>query len=79
MVICVHFYFFLLRSNVRKGYLDDGDFRYYYGNFFESAIPKVAWSQLYLSFFSTITRHIDRHLERHPMVKDFMGMDQDAH
>ena len=24
-------------------------------------------------------RHIDRHLERHPMVKDFMGMDQDAH
>ena len=28
-------------------------------NFFESAIPKVTWSQLCWGFFSTVTKHID--------------------
>ena len=36
------FHFFLFRSNVRKGYLDESDFRHCFGNFFESALAKVS-------------------------------------
>ena len=46
MVFCVFifiFYFiFLFRRNVRRGYLDESDFRHCFGNFFERAIPKVS-------------------------------------
>ena len=43
MVFCVFiFIFFFFRSNVRKGYLNESDLRRCYGNFIESAIPKVA-------------------------------------
>ena len=49
------FLFFLFRSNVTKWYLDESDFRNCYGSFFESAIPKVTWSQLCWSFLSTLT------------------------
>ena len=42
MVFCVFiFIFFFFRSNVRKGYLNESDLRRCYGNFIESAIPKV--------------------------------------
>ena len=33
--MCIHFYFFLFRSNIRKRYLDESDFRYLSGNLFE--------------------------------------------
>ena len=33
--------YFLFRTNVRKGYLDESDFRHCYSNFFEGAIRKV--------------------------------------
>ena len=56
--VCL-FLFLLFRSNVRKGYQDESDFRHCYGNFFESAIPEVTGSQPWKSFSSTITRHID--------------------
>ena len=49
MVFCVFMFIFLIflfKSNVRRGYLDESDFRHCFGNFFESAIPKVSWSQL---------------------------------
>ena len=47
MVFCVFIFIsFLFRRNVRKGYLDESDFRHCYGNFFESAILKVNGSQL---------------------------------
>ena len=45
MVFCV---FILFRSNIRKRYLDENNFRDSHGNIFESAIPKYrfTWSQL---------------------------------
>ena len=43
--------FFFFRINVRKRNLDESGFRHCYGNFFESAILKVTWSQLYSKFF----------------------------
>ena len=61
-ILCVHFFCLfvcLFRSNVKKWYLDERDFRQCYGNFFESAMPKVIGSQLCWSFFSIITRHIN--------------------
>ena len=43
-ILCIYvcFSIFLFRSNVRRGYLDESDFRHCFGNFFESAIPKVS-------------------------------------
>ena len=73
-ILFVHFYFFLFRSNVIKGYLDESDFRHCYGNFYESAIPKVTWSQLRQSFFFIITRHIDKSILKNTTVEDFMNM-----
>ena len=43
-ILCVHL-FFLFRSNIRKDYLGESDFRHCYGHFSESAIPKVTWLQ----------------------------------
>ena len=38
---------FLFRTKGKKGHLEDeNDFRHCYGNFFESGILKVTWSQL---------------------------------
>ena len=54
---CMYLFLFILfRSNVRKGYLDESDFRHCSGNLFQSAIPK---SQLNSSLFLTITRYIN--------------------
>ena len=46
MVFCVFIFIFLFRSHVRKGYLDESDFRHCYGDFSESAIPEATGSQL---------------------------------
>ena len=57
MAFCVFMFiflfFFLLKSNVRRGYLDESDFRHCFGNCFESAIPKVSWSQLITTITSS--------------------------
>ena len=47
-ILYVHFYFsifffFLFRSNVRKGYLHEGDIHHFYGNFF-----RKCYSESYL-------------------------------
>ena len=55
LCIYVHFSIFLFRSNVRRGYLDESDFRHCFGNFFESAVPKVSWSQLFFLNIYEIT------------------------
>ena len=55
---CVNFCF-LFRINVRKKHLDESDWHHYYGNFFESIILKVNWSQLIEGSFSIIERYID--------------------
>ena len=70
-ILFVHFYFFLFW---RKRYLDESDFRQCYGNFYESAIPKVTWSQLLQSSFFIITRHIDNSILKNTTVEDFMDM-----
>ena len=50
MVFHVFIIFCLFRTSGKKGHLDENDFPYYYGNFFESGILKVTWSQLYSKF-----------------------------
>ena len=70
------FLFILFRSNVRKGYLDESDFRHCSGNLFESAIPK---SQLFFkSLLDNYEVHQQQHFERHPTVEDFTDMNQDT-
>ena len=54
----VHFYFYCLEAALRQDTYKS-DFRHCYGNFVESATPKVTRSQLSWSFFSTIARHIN--------------------
>lgn len=77
MVFRVFFFILLFMTNGTKEHLDEKNFRHCYGNFFESAILKVKWSQL--NPFSEISRHIDwqQHFEKHPTVNDFMDMDQE--
>ena len=78
MVFCVFIFIFifLFRSNVRKGYLDESDFRHSYGNFFrkikllDRSYVKVS-SQQYEG-------HWQQHFERHPTVEDFTDMDQET-
>ena len=54
-------YFFLFRTNFKKGYLNESYFCHCYDDFFKSAILKVTWKlpgRIYIqSFFSTFTRH----------------------
>ena len=75
---CVHFYF-LFWTIIRKRYFDESDFHHCYGNFFESAIPNVVWSQLYSKFFlNSCEVHWPKHFESHPAAEDFTEMDQDT-
>ena len=74
----MYIFIFLFRTSIRKRYLDESDFRHCYGNFFESAILKVTWSQQYSKFFlNNCEVHWQQHFERHPTVEDFTDMDQD--
>ena len=41
IVFRVFIFIFLFRTSGKKGHLDENDFRYCYGNFFESGILKV--------------------------------------
>ena len=67
---CVHFYF-LFWTIIRKRYFDESDFHHCYGNFFESAVLNVVWSQLYSKFFlNSCEVHWPQHFERHPAVED---------
>ena len=57
---CMYLFLFILfRNNIRKGYLDESDFRHCFGNLFESVIPK---SKLNSSLFLTITRYINNNI-----------------
>ena len=40
------FLIFLVKTGVKREHLADGDFRHCFGNFSESAIPKVSSSKL---------------------------------
>ena len=67
IVFCVFTFIFLFRTNVRKRYLDESNFCCCYGNFFESSVLKVTWSQLYSNLFlnnceGTLTTTFERHL-----------------
>ena len=44
-------FIFLFRSYGKKEHLDENDFRYGYGNYFESAVLKVTLFQLGSKFF----------------------------
>ena len=79
MVFRVFIFIFLFRTNFRKWYLDESDFHHCHGNFFESAILKVTWSELFLKFFlNNCEAHGQQHFERHSTVEDFTDMDQDT-
>ena len=43
-------FIFLFRTNGKKGHLHENDFLHCYGDFFESVILEVTWSQLCLKF-----------------------------
>ena len=73
-----HFYF-LFRTNVRKGYLDESVFRHCYDEFFESSILEVTWSRLCSKLLlKNCETHSKQHFERNPTVEGFSDMDQDA-
>ena len=57
------YFYFLFRTNGKKRQLDENDLLHWYGNFFESGILKVTWSQQF---------------ERRPTNEDFTDMDQDT-
>ena len=60
-ISCFHFYcFFLFRNNGMTEILNKNNFRHCYGNFFNSAVLKVTWSQLYSKFF--LNRYIDHNI-----------------
>ena len=72
------FVFFLFRTNVKKGYLNESVFHHFYGNFLKSATQKVTWSHLCPVFLLKNCEAIwKQHFERNPTVEDFMDMDQD--
>ena len=64
-ILFVHFYFFLFRNNVIKGYLDESGFRHCYGNFYESAIPKVTWSATSKFLLHNHEAHWQEHFKKH--------------
>ena len=73
---CFQFYF-CFRTNVRKRYFNESGFRHCYGNFFESAILKLTWSQLCShtqSSFSTISRHIDNSISKKTLQLKILRM-----
>ena len=73
------FFFFLFRTNINKGYLDESDFRHCYGIFFKSAILKVTWTQLWSMFLlNNYEAHLQQHFERQPRVENFTDMDLDT-
>ena len=60
----------LFRTSVKKGHLDENDFRYCYGNFFfESSILKVLDHSYVQSSFSRIKWHIENSI-----VKDTLQL-----
>ena len=61
-VFRVFIFIVLFRINIRKGYLDESVFRHCYGNFFESVILKVTWSQLCLKF---LLKNCEAHSKQH--------------
>ena len=68
---------FLFRTSRKKGHLDENDFRYCHGTFFESGILKVTWSQLCSKFLpNNYEAHWKWHLESYPTVEYFPDMDQ---
>ena len=65
----------LFRTNSKKEHLDKNDFRRCYGNFFESAILKVTWSQLCLEFLlNNYEAHWQQHFQIHLTVKKFTDL-----
>ena len=57
-------FIFLFRTNGKKEHLDENDFHFRYGNYFESAIMKVNWYQLCpKSFLNTYEAHWQRNLK----------------
>ena len=76
-ILCIYVYFsFFFKSNVRRGYLDESDFRHCFGNCFESAIPKVSWSQLITTITSSqqLQNNIDNSILK--SILEFTDMDQ---
>ena len=70
--------FFLVRTNTRKEYLDENNFRHCYGNFFKGVILKVTWSQVRWKFLANIDQaYWQQRFESHPTVEDFTNIDQD--
>ena len=76
-VLCVRFYF-LFRTNGKKGPLAGNGFRHCYGNTFQSAILKIVWSKLCLKFLpKNYDAHWQQQFERYLLVKDFTNIGQD--
>ena len=79
MVFYVFIFIFLLRTNIKKRYLNESDFYHCYRNLFETAIPKVTWSQLCSKFFlNNYETHWQQHFKRHPTIEDITVMDQNT-
>ena len=63
--LCFHFWI-----NDTKGHLNDNDWCHFW--FFESAIRKIAWSQLRLKFvLNNFEAHWQQHTGRHLTVEDW--------
>ena len=79
MVFVFSFLFFLFRTDASKRYLNESNFLHSYANFFESAILKITWPQLYSKLLlNNSERHWQQHFERHPAVEEFTDMGQDT-
>ena len=60
----LHFSLFVSNQTAKKENVDDNNFLYCYGNFFETAVLKVNWSQLRLKFFlNNYEEHWQQNLE----------------
>ena len=59
-----HFLIFLFRSNGKKEYLNENNFRHGYCNYFRSAVLQVTWFLLCSKFFfNNHKAHWQRHLK----------------
>ena len=74
MVFRVFIFIVLVRPDGQKGYSDENNFCYCYGNFSKVPFWKLLDLQLYSKFaFNNYQQHWQQHFERHMTVLRFYG------